>query len=224
MKTIQQCFIDADVEEIISRYIYTYPIEIKNLQDINTNSTLNQVYTSYHDKIYSLIHKIQTCNLEALDEIWIFFAHHTANSENEIEFALVKKSDLLNSDVMSYAYEFSPISETAGFLVADTYLTQYYLKDLLVEYLFESSFFGFEQENLEKERQRLYDNSKYVNEHFDELLQNSKDAESIEFDFELEKRDEEEIEAWKSYISYEIEYNNIAFEIEEQKVIKLLEG
>ena len=225
MKTIQQCFLDSNIDDIISRYVHQYPIEIKNLDEfVDKDLMISEIYNSYIDKIRFLIEKIQKCSIEESDEDWIFFAHHICNFSDDITFSLVKKSELLDETVLSYAYEFSPVSETAGFLVADTYLTQYYLEDLLVDYLFESSFFGYDQEYLETEKFKLEQDAKYLNEHLDELLEDSKNHTPILSDFEFEKRDEQEIEAWKSYISHEIEYDKIAFEIEKQKVIELLEG
>ena len=90
----------------------------------------------------SLIFRIQTCKIKKTEATWIFFAYHVIGDE-DIDFALVKKLDLFKPSTITntYSYIFSPVEETSGFLVANTYLTQFNLEDLLIDYLFESSFF-----------------------------------------------------------------------------------
>ena len=156
MKTIQQHFIEADVDYLISRYINKYPIEIRSLENIDLNITAKDLYESYVSNLKSLILHIQTCKIKKTEDTWIFFAYHVIG-DDDIDFALVKKSDLFEPSTIinTYSYIFSPLEETSGFLVASTYLTQFNLEDLLVDYLFESSFFGYAQEHLEETRDRL---------------------------------------------------------------------
>lgn len=225
MKTIQQHFIEADVDSLISKYIYTYPIEIKSLDDVKLDKTLKELYESYCNNLKSLVSHIQTCEMQETGDPLIFFAYHVIG-DDDIDFALVSKSELLDDSnmVSVYSYEFSPIEETSGFLVADTYLTQLNLDNLLISYLFESSFFGYNQEYLEEERSKLFSKIEYLEDHLDELLLDAKEQDPIDFGIEFEKRDKEELQAWESYISYEYEYSKKAFEIEKGKVVELLKG
>ena len=48
-----------------------------------------------------------------------------------------------------YAYEFTEQKEALSFLVSDNKLTQDNIMDVIVDFLHEISFFGYNQENLE---------------------------------------------------------------------------
>ena len=55
----------------------------------------------------------------------------------------------------SYGYNFIEQEKIMGYWVAETALTKYYLEDLMVDILYEASFFGFTQEHLQEEKDEL---------------------------------------------------------------------
>ena len=230
MKTIQQYFQEIDIDELVELYIYQHPLTFSTIsEDIFKKSIFNE-FQEYEQNIRELIETIQNVDVVENKETWIFFAYHVSNFDEDIDFALVKKSDLLDKEHItpSYAYEFDYIKDTAGYYVADTYLTQYNIKLLLISYLFESSFFGFKQEYLDEELTKLEMSTFYIEETLDIIedeIKNKTEMKKLsDLDiYEPEKRDEEEYAAWKIYSEAEYLYNVTAFNIEEQKVIKLLE-
>lgn len=67
------------------------------------------------------------------DATWILMAVHSSETDlGDICFILVKQSEVMDEEperVTPYAYELIPHEAGVGFLVADTYLTQYYIDE-----------------------------------------------------------------------------------------------
>lgn len=80
---------------------------------------------------------------------------------------LFEETDL--SKINTYAYEFTEQKEALSFLVADTKLTQDNLMDVVVSFLDEISFFGYEQEDLQEELDLLNASIKQCEEHPENL-------------------------------------------------------
>lgn len=95
-----------------------------------------------------------------------------------------------------------------GWLIADNILTQNHLNDLLVEILYESSFFGFKQEGLKKE----IDNNLGKALSFDEFQK--------EFDFDKQDPKEEKLEV--KVIQDKIEYSEYSRKKELAEIIEEL--
>ena len=225
MKTVQQYFNEVDSEKIIENYVYTY---LKELINFNSNLSFSEFLDYHKTELNLLISRFKTIDISNDSEIWILFAHHRISDISDIEFSLVPKSALLSyTDVLtSYAFEFCNISEIAGFYIPDTYLNNFYIIDLLAYVLFEASFFGYQQEHLQTTYEKLINDSQYLSENLEELLEQSKetDYEDINQDLiPIEVRDSNELEAWNAYIKSEIAYNKVAYELEINKIKKLLE-
>ena len=69
-----------------------------------------------------------------------------------------------------YAYEFTEQKEALSFLVSDNKLTQDNIMDVIVDFLHEISFFGYDQESLEEEKKRLDESIKECEEHPERLI------------------------------------------------------
>ena len=79
------------------------------------------------------------------------------NGMHDQSAGLVHVDELLaqGCEAPDYGCELTDQAEIVGFLVADTPLTQRYMYELMADVLNSASFFGFEQETLEAERQKL---------------------------------------------------------------------
>lgn len=87
---------------------------------------------------------------------WILITTHTApnyvSCQSGIEHLLVLYAEVIDQsayEIEDYGFKYAPFEELASFYVADTHLTQHYLDDLLAFFLYESSWTGFNQEDLE---------------------------------------------------------------------------
>lgn len=105
-----------------------------------------------------------------------------------------------------------------GWLIADNILTQNHLNDLLVEILYESSFFGFKQEGLKKEIDELASSIKEIDNNLGKAL--SFDEFQKEFDFDKQDPKEEKLEV--KVIQDKIEYSEYSRKKELAEIIEEL--
>ena len=130
-------------------------------------------------------------------------------------------------NVESYAYEFSAFEDVVGYYVADTYLTQYEIDNLLVDFLHESSWTGFNHEDLDKIISDLEESTKEAEEHKDDPNYYTTAEEFFkqmeeEHGFEFEKKDEKQEEANDIFFKHLIDYNKKCKVIELQKLKDLI--
>ena len=80
------------------------------------------------------------------DDQGIFFVHRCIKDDiNGQTFQLIFLNELKEKReaTQSYGYNFIEQEKIMGYWVAETALTKYYLEDLMVDILYEASFFGF---------------------------------------------------------------------------------
>ncbi len=233
MKTIQEYLKNCNRKEIIDMYIYKYAFTSELIEKKYENITCGEIKKKYTEILNKYIDKLISIEPNVDDEeIWILLSIHAYGEfDDNIQHLLIKKSDLLSKDdiesVESYAYNLSPFEEILMFYVADTYLTQYEINDLLVDFLYESSWTGFEHENLNQIIEDLEESLREV----DENKANSKSLYSTEeifkqleekYDFEFEKKDEKQEKAYEKFLKNLMEYNKICKNIELKKLKDLL--
>lgn len=66
-----------------------------------------------------------------------------------------------------------------GYWIADTEMTQYYLDDLMVEIMWDASFFGIEQEHLARAQKELDEASKEIDEGLEESFNSYEEFEDF---------------------------------------------
>lgn len=236
MKTIQEYLKVCNRKEIIESYIYKYVFTQDLMNKKNKKITIGEVIEKYEDILNKYIDKLISINVKLDDsETWILLTTHAANIFNDDDLAhlLISKNELFYTkkleDIDTYGYEFSDFEEILGYYVADTYLTQYYLTDLIVTFLYESSWTGFNHEDLEKEKKNFedaikeidiqegnFENYKSIDEFYKELEEN--------FDFEFEKKDARQEKEYNKYLQHCAHYNKTCRKIELEKLKKLIEN
>ena len=102
----------------------------------------------------------------------------------------------------SYAFEFTPQNEIMGWWIADNELTQTYLIELLVYILEEASFFGYKQEGLQKELDKIERGMKQVKENPDSLVSFDSAEEIFNFDKQTDKEEKLETKAFRAELEY----------------------
>ena len=170
MKTIQQVLREIDKEELEKEWFSRYPVQFKDCYVVD-NITLKEVLEIEHRNFRLFVEEL--CNIK-VDEESDYILLVTKCVDNELfwyDTILVNKEELLNSnnlsDVESYAYEFNDRNETLAYYVADTELTQNHIVELVISFLYELSFFGYDVEGLEEAQVRL-EKSKEEMAHLDE--------------------------------------------------------
>lgn len=217
MKTVQETLNCVDEKKIIDYYLSTYPISIN---DFDENITIGDAkkYTTY--RLHRYIDDLKTIQIKSDDNHGIFFTSRKEDGTgDDIVTNLVFTNDLqkYGNQAESYAFEFSPQAEIMGWLIADNILTQNHLNDLLVEILYESSFFGFKQEGLKKEIDELASSIKEIDNNLGKAL--SFDEFQKEFDFDKQDPKEEKLEV--KVIQDKIEYSEYS---RKKELAEIIEG
>lgn len=218
MKTVQEILNCVDEKKLIDYYLSTYPISINDFDD---NITIGDVkkYTTY--RLHQYINDLKTIQIKSDDNHGIFFTSRKEDGAgDDIVTSLVFTNDLqkYGNQAESYAFEFSPQAEIMGWLIADNKLTQTCLYDLLVEILYEASFFGYKQEGLQEEVNKLTSSIKEIDDKPGKAL--SFDEFQKEFGFDKQDPREEKLE--EKVIQAQIEYSEYSRNQELAEIIKEL--
>lgn len=172
VKTVQQWLKEVDVEQLINEYFYTYLIKVNDIKEEDSDLTIKEVKERRRKIMERYINRLINLKIEPSDDgnDYILFAYNVFMEDFEnVDYALVSKKELLESDLnervcQSYDFMLSNQKEIMGYLVADTKLTKDNIYGLLVYVLYEASWFGYKNENLEKEKQKLEEVVKEVEE------------------------------------------------------------
>ena len=231
MRTIQEYLKECDRKSIINDYIYEHAFSSLSMMDKdNRPLTVGEIIDFYTFKLDELIDKLIDMEPVKTEERWILLAYHQSEDSagNDVTFGLFKESDIYNDGhITTYAYDFTPFNEAVGFYVADTYLTQLEINALIVSFLDEITFNGFDQEDLEARTKELYEACKEAKAHiddpeyfisFEDFRKKLEDIAGVE----LEKRDSKQEEAWYEYLKHQAEYNEKCQRIEIEKLKELL--
>ena len=169
MKTIQQVMKEMNLDHIENAYFYKYPVNLHSIKE-SDDMTVSAVKDKISKRFQDYLNRLLTMEIERDDKnTWILFAYKSYSIDQCNEVGLIKAVDLVKakdlSSVNTYEYVLTEQKEALGFLVADNKLTQDSIMDVVVEFLYEMSWFGYEQEGLEEEKRSLDDSIKECEEH-----------------------------------------------------------
>lgn len=159
MKTVQECLREFDMEELLNAYLAIPFIrnEMTKVMSKNEAMTGKEIYNLFRDRIRKYIEYMRNTPIEQSQEKAVLYVYEVLEGSIRDRFwhGLVYISELKDKgiDVEDYSYTLCPHRQVAGFLVADTKLTQDNLLLLMTDVLYESSFYGYTEEELEKEVQ-----------------------------------------------------------------------
>ena len=226
MKTIQQVLREINKEELEKEWFSNYPVQFKDCNVVD-DITLKEVLDIEHRNFRAFLEEL--CNMETdkdSDSI-LMICKVVDNELFWYDTILINKEELLNSndlsDVESYAYEFNDRSETLAYYVSDTELTQNHIMELVITFLYELSFFGYDIEGLEEAQVRL--------EKSKEEMENLDESKCLDFDAFMKSLDVQEVKDSKDIFEEEYErdvyraamrYNNYCREVELKKLRNLL--
>lgn len=217
MKTIQEHLRTCDRGSVIGIFIDQHILSNTAVLLSNKDRTVREIIENSKKRLNDLIDRLIAIEPKDTGERDILMVAHS--SQDDIRIMLLSEKDILEGRRIPYCYSYLSFAETLGFLVADTYLTQYYLNELIAEYLFEVTWTGYDQEYLEDEIRDIAeaveesgDTEKcFTEEEFRKNLEES-------FGFEFEARDPKEEEAWRKLIRSEAKYDSECLKIEIEKI------
>ena len=166
MRTVQEAFINADKKELVESYMREYPVGIDDFDD---GTTIGEARSITKKGLGAYIDHLRTIAIKkSVDEKdWIFYAYHYLHDGITAPgFALSTLEDLRQkgSKALTFNYELTEQAEVMGYHIADNKLTEYYLTELLTDIMHETSFFGFKQEHLQDEIDKLRQSEKDIDE------------------------------------------------------------
>ena len=229
MKTIQQVIRELDSKNIEIAYFYEHPIELNKLNRFE-DKTLGEIKERISSRFQAFIERLRTMEVEEnSEEQWVLFVYKALCNESfygEEVVGLLRVDELVEKENLSvietYAYEFTEQKEALGFLVADTKLTQDNIMDVVVDFLHEVSFFGYEQERLKEEMDKLEESIKEIDEHPERLK--TFDIDEIRKKYNLPKDEEypEEQEKKDRFHEAAMDYTNYCRCIEMERIKSML--
>lgn len=173
MKTIQEWLKEVDKEELIGTYIYNYPINIFDLGKKTEKYTVEEVKRKERRMIEEYIDRLINLEIETSDikNSYVVFAYKTFINDSEgVDFSIIYTKEILEKEITDdtiitcYSCILDEQKEIMGHLVADTNLTERNIYGLLAFILHEASWFGFSNEHLEEEREKLEQSMKDIEE------------------------------------------------------------
>ena len=224
MRTVQDCLKTVNIDELVNAYIERSPITTGHLQE-EKEVYCADLLCAYQLRIKELVKHLCELDPKENKDGAILYAYDCVEGDfKEPAFSLVHINDLkkIGLDAHGYAYEFCEQAEIIGFYVAETEMTNKYMVDLLVDVLYEATFFGFEQEELSEKKQELEEALKEVESgNFKSIP-----AEEVfkDFGIEREKEDDEEQALQEAFYKAKMKYNDYLRKKELEKVIDLIKA
>ena len=160
MKTIKKYLMEVDVKKLISEYLLKHPIELNKI--VSKKMSVEEIEKSAKKKLRDYIMRLQDLEIDKSEDKkeYVLLAHKFLEDGFEkATYSLFCVNEIIEEGefAKSYAYEYTRQAEIVGFLVAETKYTQDNIYGLLVDALWEASFFGLEQEYLEEQKRELED-------------------------------------------------------------------
>ena len=152
-------------KKLWQNYCAKYPIDYESIK--NKKLTLQEIqkahkknFLAYLKRLCKIKPEIENC------EEWFFFASLLwKDGEEKISTIYCKQNDILKKkNPKNYAYDFTEFRYILSAKIAPTDLTLRNIYEVLSEILFEASFFGYKQESLQKEKDKLLKSKKEVEE------------------------------------------------------------
>ncbi len=227
MKTVQQVLREMDAEPMMRAFFEEYPINILDIEGYDEEVIITDYKNSVEKKFRFFLERLRSMRVEPGDRQGILFVYKSQTDSSMflgIDVGLIYADELVSidnlSDVPTYAYEYTEQKEALAFLVADNELTQNHLMDLVVSFLFEMSWFGYEQEGLREEKEKLERIIDDFKEHPERSVPTNPDDLLHESGLPIEEIYPEEKEKERRWIEAGIDYTSYCRNIELERLKK----
>ena len=181
LSNIQDVIRKFDINSIESAYFYEHPITIHELNKLD-DITIGEFKSKMSKKFRAFVERLRNMKIKndsGKQGLLFVYKSQVESLFLETDVGLIHVDELMAaedlSEVNSYAYEFTEQAEALSFLVSDSKLTQDNLMDVVVSFLYEVSFFGYEQEDLGEKLESLHKSIKEIEEHPENLVSYSSD-------------------------------------------------
>lgn len=179
MKTVQETLREMDKKELLRKFFYEHPNKLDSFDD---DLTIAQAKERANKVIGKYIERLETMEVKPNDRQMIFYMYEYLGSYKlDQNRGLCTVADLQEKGIEApnYGIEYTPQEEIMGYWVADTEMTQYYLNDLMVEIIWDASFFGVKQEKLPEAIKELEEANKEIDEGLEESFNSYEEFEDF---------------------------------------------
>ena len=224
MLTVQETLKTIEPNELISSYVYRLLSDKINLLETPDTVTFGEFMDNKKHNASIIIDNLINAEIKEESDSILLACHRYDTNLDDIVFELVEIKDILSKQwkkkAQGYCYMAEPFEKIAAYKIADTYLTQRNLHELLVDVMYESAWFGPNQEGQDSFIKRL-----------DESMQHKEESKPIselweyfeeEFDWTPEIRDKKEEKKERKINLNTYKYNRRCFLNEVAKVRKTL--
>lgn len=220
MLTVQETLKLVDLNELINSYAMKVFSVTNTLFTIPDNITFREYIDEKKNNASIIINNLLNAEIREESDAILLVCHRFDDDTGDIAFELVEAEDISADDwknrAQGYCYMAEPFWQIASYKIADTYLTQRNLIELLTDVLYEASWFGPNQERRESFIESLEESAKNLDEakpisHLFEIIEE-------ETGWTPEIRDPEEKEKEKKLYEKVGEYNRYCFLREVEKL------
>lgn len=149
MKTVQKWLSEIDEEVLADRYFAEYPIDFVMLHD--QNRTVSEIRRAARERFIEYVRKMRVVPIHQREEkTAVFYASkgHRDHKRCVITEMCIMEEVLSSHEPEHYSCMLTDHAEVIGYFIADTPLTQNNIEIVLAHILFETSFWGYNQEDL----------------------------------------------------------------------------
>ena len=157
MRIFQEILKEANREEVIQAYWDRVRNETVS-NEIYSIYTMGEIKKLYEEKFTQYLDRLLSLEPKPGKDEAILFAYEYLGMDDILstpQIVLVHANEMHEKRPQTYAYEFCPQEEIISFFVAETPYTKKYIMDLIVDVLYEASFFGYNESIKEEEKQKL---------------------------------------------------------------------
>lgn len=224
MKTIQQFLIETDHKSIESVYFYKYPInlwEICELDDFTIGELNSRLSSRFQEFLNNLCKMDVEKTTKKQGALFLYKSQKESITLGKT-VGLIYLDELMETDDLynlpTYAYEFTEQKEALGFLVSDNKFTQDNIMDVIVDFLHEVSIFGYNQEKLNDELEKLNNSINESEAHPERMVTYSHEELCKEFGIPITEEYPEEDEKKRKFYEAGMEYTQYCKSIELQRI------
>lgn len=228
MKTIQEYIKRLEEDKIIEEYFCMFPIAYESIPT-RVNLSILEIRERRKDKLKKYLNRLRRLKVNAPKDgkIGILYASKCYSTEfNDVAFHMscLDEMKAQKGECASYAYEFIRQEEILGYLVADSKFTQEHIYEVVADFLFEASFFGYAQERLEEEKAKLENAAREVEESKTFSLDELRKELGIEGKERAAIEGDERMKQLRNRVAKEVmEYNKYCRGKEIEEILKLVE-
>ena len=157
MKTVQTWLNEVNEYELVDTYFAEFPIDYEMIPA--KEMSLQEIKDRLKKRLLEFIRQMKDIDIKPGGEPCVFFAcKQYQEGTNKIGVEMCHLNDICTMEYPEcYSWLFVDFATVMGDFIADTDITRGNICSVLAQILYEMSFFGYTQEDMETERKKLED-------------------------------------------------------------------